>query len=54
MSFLLDTEREQIMTEINRVFDKLYIKNLLEKSIKENCALSQYNLAKYYMFEKKK
>ncbi len=53
-SFLTDTEKEDIKTEINNVFDKIFVKNLLEKSIKENCSISQYNLAKYYMKENEK
>ena len=52
-SLLLELEKEVIKTEINKIYDILYIKNLLEKSIKENCHLSQYNLAKYYFNEKK-
>ena len=52
MNFVLSNkEKEDIQKEINKVFDKLYVKNLLEKSIKENCALSQYKLAKYYMYD---
>jgi TPR repeat protein len=50
--YLSTIELDNIKKEINNIFDKVHVKNLLEKSIKDNCALSQYKLAKFYIYEK--
>lgn len=49
---LSDTEIDEIRKEIYYVCNKINIKYILEKSIKDNCSESQYKLAKFYMKEK--
>ena len=50
---LSNKERDEIQKEIFNICNKISIKPTLEKAIKENCAISQYKLAKFYIYEKK-
>ena len=51
-TILLETEKKDISKEINKIFDNIYIKPILEKAVKENCSVSQYKIGKFYTKKK--